>query len=45
MSGYPQDAFTLVSADNLDFVHGHARVYCGKQQRSWHGTTVQVVQP
>ena len=28
MSGYPQDAFTLVSADNLDFVHGHARVYC-----------------
>ena len=28
MSGYPQDAFTLVSADSLDFVHGHARVYC-----------------
>jgi len=28
MSGYPQDALTLVSADNLDFVHGHARVYC-----------------
>ena len=40
----PQDAFTLVSADNLDFVHSHARVYCGKQQSSWHGTTVQVVQ-
>ena len=38
------DAFTLVSVDNLDFVHSHARVYCGKQQSSWHGTTVQVVQ-
>ena len=45
MSLYPQNAFTVVSADNLDFVHSHARVYCGKQQSSWHGTTVQVVQP
>jgi len=45
MSGYPQDAFILVSADNLDFIHGHATVNCGKQQRSWHGTRVQVVQP
>ena len=45
MSDYPQDAFTLVSIDNLDFIHGHARVYCGKQQLSWHGTTVQIVQP
>ena len=45
MSDYPQDAFTVVSVDNLDFIHGHARVYCGKQQLSWHGTTVQIVQP
>ena len=42
MKDYPQDAFTIVSADNLDFVHSHARVYCGKQQSSWHGTTVWV---
>ena len=32
-------------ADNLDYVHSHARAYCGKQKSSWHGATVQVVQP
>ena len=40
-----RDAFTVVSADNHDFMHSFARVFCGKQQSSWHGTTVQVVQP
>ena len=45
MSGYRENAFTLASTDNLDFVHSHARVYCGKQQSSWHGTTIQIVQP
>lgn len=45
MSGYPEKAFTVVSTDNLDYVHSYAQVYCGKQQSSWHGTTVQVVQP
>ncbi len=45
MSGCPQDAFTLASVDNIDYVHSYARVYCGKQQSSWHGTTVQIVQP
>ena len=45
MSGYPDKAFTVVSADNLNYVHSYARVYCGKHQSSWHGTTVQVVQP
>ena len=45
MSGYPDNAFAIISADNLDFVHSYARVYCGKQQSSWHGTTVQLVQP
>lgn len=45
MSGYPENAFTVASADNIDFVHSYARIYCGKQQSSWHGTTVQLVQP
>ena len=40
-----KDAFTLVSADNLDFMHSFARVFCGHQTSSWHGTTVQVAQP
>ena len=43
MSGYPHNAFTIASTDNL--VHSHARVYCGKQQSSWHGTIVQLIQP
>ena len=40
-----KDAFTVVSADNLDFMHSFARVFCGNQRSSWHGTTVQVAQP
>ena len=34
-----------MSADNLDFMHSFARVFCGNQRSSWHGTTVQVAQP
>ena len=34
VTDYPPDAFTLVSPDNLDFVHTHAGVYCEKQQLS-----------
>ena len=44
MATYPQDLFML-SAENLDFVHSFAQVFSGKQQSSWNGTTVQVVQP
>ena len=45
MSGYPQNSFMVVSADNLDYVHQYARSFSGKQSISWHGTTVQIVQP
>ena len=38
-------SFTVVSADNIDFVHKFARVHSGTQNISWHGTTVQDVQP
>lgn len=37
MSGYPEDGFMIMSTG---FVHSFARVYCGQQQSSWHGTTV-----
>ena len=45
MCGYPNKAFTVASVDNLDFIHSQARVYSGKQQLSWNGTTVQLIQP
>ena len=45
MTNYPQNSFLVISADNLDFMHIFGRVYSGKKQSSWHGTTIQVVQP
>ena len=36
---------TVISTDNIDFLHSYAQVFCGKQTSSWHGTTVQAVQP
>ena len=39
------DSFTVVSADNIDFLHSYARVFRGNQSSGWHGTSVQAVQP
>ena len=39
------ESFTIVSADNIDFRHSYARVSKGSKNSSWHGTSIQVVQP
>ena len=35
------EAFTVVSADNIDFQLSFARVFCGKHTSSWHETSIQ----
>ena len=45
LDGHPSEAFDMVTIDNLDFIHSFARIYSGKLQLSWHGTTIQIVIP
>ena len=44
-SNLATDSFTVVSVDNIDYLHSYARVCQNNQKSSWHGNTVQVVQP
>ena len=37
--------FMVISADNIHYLHSYARVYNGKQESSWHGTSIQALQP
>lgn len=42
---FNSSTFTVVSVDNIDFLHSFAGVFKGGSNSSWHGTTVQLVQP
>ena len=40
-----QNAFCIVSIDNIDLLQSHAQVYATDSHRSYHGTSIQCVEP
>ena len=38
-------SFVVISANNIDFLHSFSRIFQGNQISSWHGTSVQAVNP
>ena len=40
----PDNVFTVVTVEIFDMLKSHSAVYCGDQNRSYHGTTIQFVQ-
>ena len=45
LKGLDTRTFTVATTDTIDFLQSHASVYAGSQYCSWHGTSVQVIQP
>ena len=39
------NAFCVASTDNVDIVPTYASVYAGKSTNSWHGTSIQYIEP
>ena len=39
------NAFRIVSVDNIDLMQSHAQVYATDSHRSYHGTSIQCVEP